>query len=164
MRIDIRPAQIPDVEGMSRVVDSCWRENYKEIFTPEQIERYTGETRRNSFTKLLVDGKYIYILLVDGEITAVCAGEFCEEKPFDGCVKILMLYVAPENQHKGCGKKLLMHTLREMRKKGFKSAVLETAVDNVNARKFYERFGFEEQKFAARNYDGVDYVTYKIVF
>ena len=57
-----------------------------------------------------------------------------------------------------------MHSLREMRKKGFKSAVLETAAKNANARKFYEQFGFEEQKFAARNYDGVDYVTYKIVF
>lgn len=163
MRIDIRPAAIPDVEGMSRVLDKCWRENFAEIFSPAQIERYTGEYRRRSFTKLIVDGKYIYVLLVDGEISAVCASEFCEEKPFYASAKILMLYVLPEKQRKGHGKKLLMHTLREMRKKGFKSAVLETAESN-GARKFYEKFGFSEQKLAARNYDGVDYVTYKIDF
>lgn len=164
MRIDIRPAAIPDVDGMSRVLDKCWRENFADIFTPAQIERYTGEYRRRSFTKLLVDGKYIYVLLVDGEISAVCASEFCEEKPFEASAKILMLYVLPEMQRKGHGKKLLMHTLREMRKKGFKSAVLETAESNGGARKFYEKFGFFEQKLAARNYDGVDYVTYKIDF
>ena len=164
MRIDIRPAALSDVEGMSRVLDKCWKENYTNIFSPAQIERYTGEYRRRSFTKLLVDGRYIYVLLVDGEISAVCACEFCEEKPFEASAKILMLYVLPEMQRKGHGKKLLMYVLREMRKKGSKSAVLETAETNVGARKFYEKFGFSEQKFAARNYDGVDYVTYKIDF
>lgn len=164
MRIDIRAADISDVEGMSRVLDNCWRENYREIFPPEYIERFTGEYRRRSFTKLIVDGKYVYVLLVDGEITAVCAAGYCEEKPFVGCADIMMLYVAPEKQRKGHGKKLLMHVLREMRKKGFKSAVLGTAEKNAGARIFYEKFGFAEQKSAAGEYDGVGYVVYKIEF
>ena len=164
MRIDIRPAEISDIEDMSRVVDSCWRENFKDIFTLEQIERYTGEPRRSSFRKLLSDGKFIYILLIDGIISAVCAGESCEEKLFRDCVKVILLYVAPEKQRNGNGKKLLMYSLREFRKKGFKCAVLETAELNENARKFYEKFGFSEQKSAAREFEGIKYVTYKIDF
>lgn len=164
MRIDIRPATLSDVEGMSRVLDECWRVNYSALFSPEKIAQYTGEYRRRSFTKLIVDGKYNYVLLVDGEVCSVCAGECCENKAFDGCVMINMLYTTPEMQRKGYGKKLLMHFLREMRKKGYKGAVLETAEENVNARRFYEKFGFSERKSSAREYDGVKYVTYKIDF
>lgn len=164
MRIDIRPAELSDVEGMSRIVDGCWRENYKSFFSQEMIERYSGERRRRSFTKLIVDGKYIYVLLVDGEICAVCAGECCEDKAFEGCVSIMLLYTAHDMQHKGYGKKLLMHFLREARKKGYKGAVLETAEDNADARRFYEKFGFSERKASAREFDGIRYVTYKIDF
>ena len=79
-------------------------------------------------------------------------------------MKVILLYVAPEKQRNGNGKKLLMYSLREFRKKGYKGAVLETAELNANARKFYEKFGFSEQKSAVREFEGIKYVAYKIDF
>lgn len=161
MRIDIKPAVLSDVEGMSVVVDSAWRENYKDIFSEEQIAAYTGSYRRESFTGLINGGKDVFVLLCDGEITAVCAAQTCEEKPFEGYAEIMLLYVLPEWQHKGMGKKLLSHTLREMRSKGYKSAVLDTAENNLNARKFYEKFGFTEHRTSgSRMFDNVTRVIY----
>ena len=165
MRIDIRPAAFPDVEGMSQVHDKAWRENYKDIFSSEQIAAFTGDYRRESFTNLLNNGKDVFVLLCDGEITAVCASQTCEEKPFEGYAEIMLLYVLPEWQHKGIGKKLLSHTLRKMRGKGYKSAVLDTAEKNISARKFYEKFGFTERKtFVSPKFDEVTRVIYTIDF
>ena len=165
MRIDIRPAALTDVEGMSQVLDKAWRANYKDIFSPKQIAAYTGGYRRESFTNLLNDGKDVFVLLCDGEITAVCAAQTCTEKPFEGYVEIMLLYVLPEWQHKGIGKKLLSHTLRKMRGKGYKSAVLDTVENNQNARRFYEKFGFTERKTAqSRKFDDVTRVIYTIDF
>ena len=59
-----------------------------------------------------------------------------------GYCSILQLYVLPEFQNKGLGKKLLSHTLREMRRKGYKNALLWTQAQNDAARRFYERIGF----------------------
>lgn len=165
MRIDIRPAVLGDVEGMSQVIDKAWRENYKDIFSAEQIAAYTGGYRRESFTKLINGGKDVFVLLCDGEVIAVCAAQTCEEKPFEGYAEIMLLYVLPEWQHKGMGRKLLSHTLRKMRGKGYKSAVLDTAEKNVSARKFYERFGFTERKTAvSRKLDDVTMIVYTIDF
>lgn len=165
MRIDIRPAALPDVEGMSQVLDKAWRENYKDVFSQEQIAAYTGGYRRESFTRLINDGKDVFVLLCDGEITAVCAAQTCTEKPFEGYAEIMLLYVLPEWQHKGLGKKLLSHTLRKMRGKGYKSAVLDTAEKNLSARRFYEKFGFAERKTAvSRKFDDVTRVIYTIDF
>lgn len=164
MRIDIRPAVLSDVEDMSRVVDACWETIFNMFMPAAVVERLTGEYRRTVFSKQLSDGLVIYVLLVDGVITAVASGKPCDEKAFADCFEIVQLYVLPEKQHSGLGRKLLMHTLREARKSGFMSAMLETAAANTNARAFYESFGFEEQKFLARNVGGTDYVTYKIDF
>lgn len=165
MRIDIRPAAPHDVEGMSRVVDSAWRENYKALFSEEQIAAFTGEYRRESFTKLINGGKDVFVLLCDGKVTAVCAAQTCEERPFEGYAEIMLLYVAPEWQRKGLGKKLLSHTLRKMRGKGYKSAVLDTAEKNDAARKFYEKFGFTERKTSvSRKIENVTRIIYTIDF
>ncbi len=164
MRIDIRPAVLSDVEDMSRVVDACWKTNFSKFTPAAVVERLTGEHRRTAFAKQLSDGAAIYVLLVDGAITAVVSGKPCDEKALADCFEIVQLYVLPEKQHSGLGRKLLMHTLREARKSGFMSAMLETAAANTNARAFYECFGFDEQKSLARNVCGTDYVTYKIDF
>lgn len=165
MRIDIRPAALADVEGMSRVLDSAWRENYKDIFSAEQIAAYTGDYRRDSFIRLINGGKDVFVLLCDGEIAAVCAAQTCEEKAFEGYVEIMLLYVLPEWQCKGLGKKLLSHTLRKMRGKGYKSAVLDTAEKNIAARKFYEKFGFTMRKiYSSREFEDVTNVIYTIDF
>lgn len=163
MEVEIRHAKLSDVEGMSVVVDSAWRENYKEIFSSEQIAEYTGENRRKSFTNLLYNGKDVWVLLCDYEIAAVCAVQTCEEKPFEGYAEIMLMYVHPKFQHQGFGSKLLLHTLDEMRSKGYLHAVLDTAEKNVNARKFYEKLGFAERKIGvSRKFDDVTRIIYTI--
>lgn len=162
MKNEIRRADTHDIEGMSVVVDSAWRENYRHFFTEEKIAAYTGDRRRKSFAKLLNDGRDIFVLLNNGVITAVSASAECEESPFEDYAEIIQLYVLPECQRKGFGKELLSHTLEKLRDKGFKGSVLSTAEKNENARRFYEKFGFA--KHSSKEYDGVVYITYMIDF
>ena len=162
MDLLIRRAEPRDVEGMSVVVDSAWRTNYGHIFTEEQIKAFTGDHRRKSFTKMLDDGKNVFVLLSDGSITAVCAAQGCDEVPFCEYAEIIQLYVLPEYQRKGLGKKLLSHAFRNIHEQGFKGVVLYTAEKNENACRFYEKFGFTARK--SKEYDGLTYILYTIDF
>lgn len=159
----IRTAFMSDVEEMSAVVDCAWQENYKDIFSPEQIAAYTGEKRRKSFVYLLNNGKDIFVLQRGDKITAVCAAQTCREKPFEGYAEIMLLYVHPKLQHQGLGSRLLLYVLDEMRKKGYTHAVLDTAEKNINARRFYEKHGFSEHKTdEIRKFDDVTRITYTV--
>lgn len=162
MRIDIRTADFSDIEGMSEVVDSAWRVNYRDIFDEETIAAFTGEHRRNSFAKLLESKADIFVLTVDMKITAVCTAVKYEGIKSANIAEILLLYVRPELQRTGQGRKLLSHTLRKMREKGYEGAVLSTAEKNMPAREFYRKFGFAEIK--TREYNGVAYIDLKIDF
>lgn len=157
MNIEIRHAELSDVESMSVVVDSAWRENYREIFPDEVIAKYTGEHRRESFIVLLSRGVDIFVLTADGEVAALCA--FQQTVALPDCAEIMLMYVHPDYQRKGLGGRLLNFTLNELRFMGFVRAVLDTAEKNEGARRFYEKFGFTEQKSFE---DLVTYVTYMI--
>ncbi len=154
---EIRPAALSDVEGMSVVVDSAWRENYRDIFPPEIIGKFTGQHRRDSFRKLLERGVDIRVLTVDGEIAALCA--FQRSGALPDCAEIILMYVHPKHQRQGYGGRLLSYVLEELRRGGYTSAALDTAEQNEGARRFYEKQGFTLQK---QYENGISYVTYMI--
>lgn len=155
MNIEIRRAKPSDIEGMSVVVDSAWRENYRAIFTTETIDKFTGEHRRESFAGLLERGVGILVLTVDDEIVALCAFQMTVE--FPDCAQIMLLYVHPKYQRRGFGGRLLSNVLNGLRRDGFARAVLDTAEKNEGARRFYEKHGFVFQK---QYENGISYVTY----
>lgn len=157
MNFEIRRAGYSDIEGMSVVVDSAWRENYRDIFTDDMIEKFTGEHRRESFKGLLERGVDIFVMTADGEITALCAFN-CADDMLD-CAEIILMYVHPKYQRQGFGGRLLSHILNELRQGGYVRTVLDTAEKNEGARRFYEKHGFTLQK---QYENGISYVTYLI--
>ncbi len=114
MRIEIRPAALSDVEEMSVVVDSAWRENYHDIFTQEIIDRFTGQHRRDSFKSLLEREVDTLVLTVDGEIAALSAFQRSDSLP--GCAEIILVYVHPKHQRQGYGGRLLSYVPEELRR------------------------------------------------
>lgn len=136
MRIDIRTAIYPDCEKLALV---------------KVLAKHGGEASSVTLdfetayiTELLDERRVVFVLLWNREPVAFCAARECARKPFLGYALISDLYVLPEYQRKGCGRKLLSHTLRRLRADGYRNAVLETAEDNVAARRFYEKFGFAQ--------------------
>lgn len=143
MRIDIRAAESTDIPAVCEVINDAWRVCYKGILPDDIIERYIG-SRGESLEKLLSDsGTVMFVLECDKTVRAVCTAVRCASGRYRGCASIVQLYVAPEDRHRGYGRKLLSHTLRNLREKGYKNAVLDCLEKNSAARRFYEKFGFE---------------------
>lgn len=155
MNVEIRHAVSSDIEEMSELTDCAWRENYRDIFTGEVIEKYTGKHRRESFAKLIDRCADIRVLTVDGRIAALCAFQPLENER--GLAKIILMYVHPNDQRQGLGKQLLSYVLDELSGSGYFRAVLDTAEKNAGARRFYEALGFSPEK---QYENGIGYVTY----
>lgn len=143
MILSIREADKSDIEQMSEVVNSAWKEAYKSLITPLDMDRFTDKKHRSeSFSQMLKHRDFVYVLLCDGIVSAVCsAAEYTDRDLFDACI-INQLYVSPMQQRKGFGRKLLFYVLRSMRGKGFKQAALYVMQRNDSAIAFYEKFGF----------------------
>lgn len=144
MILDIKKADTTRVCEISKVINETWRDCYKGWISAEDLQHYTDMSyRERSTLEGMSNWREYYVMSCDKEIVAICGVEQSRERDLrDGYCTILQLYVLPEYQKIGLGKKLLSHTLREMRKKGYKNALLWTQVINAPARRFYEKIGF----------------------
>lgn len=154
MRIDIRTAIYPDVEKLALV---------KVLAKHRDEANSVSLDFENAYINGLLDERCtVFVLLWDREPVAFCAARECTNRPFYGYALVSDLYVLPEYQRKGNGRKLLSHTLRKLRERGFKGAVLSTAEDNRAARRFYSKFGFSEREFQEQGV--LKYIIYTIDF
>lgn len=68
--------------------------------------------------------------------------------------RIITIDVAPEAQHSGLGSRLLGQAEKELKEAGCGSVLLEVAVDNERALKFYKRHGYSVLKVLPKYYMG----------
>jgi ribosomal protein S18 acetylase RimI-like enzyme len=78
-----------------------------------------------------------------GECYTVSAGEFLRANEVQDWFFTKWLGIEEEDQGKGLGRYLLQRTLWEMRKIGYRNAVISTNVKNYRAQLFYTNFGYQ---------------------
>lgn len=154
MKTDIRPAIYPDAENLALIKVLAKH--------GDEANSVSLDFEHAYINGLLDERRTVFVLLCDKEPVAFCAAKECTRKPFFGYAVISDLYVLPEYQRKGNGRKLLSHTLRKLKADGYLNVMLETANDNTQARRFYEKFGFTMREF--REQGGATYVVYTMDF
>lgn len=70
--------------------------------------------------------------------------------------------VSPKHQHKGVATKLVAFILDELKRQGFDGVRIMVGVNNINAQKLYNKFGFKNAGNANRY--GHDYYLYELKF
>jgi GNAT superfamily N-acetyltransferase len=66
-------------------------------------------------------------------------------RPVDNeCVEIKRMFVRPEVRRRGGARQILRHLEEEVRRRGFRSTVLETGCDNAGAIALYESEGYSQ--------------------
>ena len=150
--IDIRRAEPKDFTAMAQTVHAAWKQAYRELISPIDMERFTDDNRRTELFKAHYSPDWdCFAVFADGVVRGVCSAEKYEEKGFFDTAIIHQLYIHPDFQHMRLGRKLLSHTLRNLRGKGFRQAVLFVMEGNLPAIKFYEKFGFRADGFREKN-------------
>lgn len=65
---------------------------------------------------------------------------------------LLKIVVRKEHRRKGVGSSLLKSLICNMERKGVEEIVLEVRVENPQARKLYQKFGFKDREYMANFY------------
>ena len=71
----------------------------------------------------------------------------------EGLFHIKLLYIHPDHMNQGLGGELLRTLISQAEKDGYTQVELEVLVDNIIAKNFYQKHGFQEH--------GKPYVYYK---
>jgi len=142
-RIVVRPAETADAQGIARVCAESWRDTYREIYTPDQIEAVIAEyytPQRIGREIRAPEGWDGWLVAVEGR-TVVGAGGGGMIDPYVG--EIFVLYLDPLRRREGIGS-LLLHAITEQQlAQGAREQWVSVEPENSKGLPFYEARGFE---------------------
>ncbi|MHB1484312.1 MAG: GNAT family N-acetyltransferase [Saccharofermentanales bacterium] len=143
-RFSIRKAVPSDADDMAYIICESWKSAYKDIITPEELERKTDiEKRKALFRETIPAGKGYYLIAFTDDVPCgLCY--FCDSRDDDmaGFAEIVAFYTLEEYWGRGIGKKIMDSALSEISRLGYNNVMLWVFEKNARARKFYEKCGF----------------------
>lgn len=132
--------QDDDRFAISRIYEESWKFAYKDIIPQSYLDSIPPGCWAANLDK---EGMNTLVLIEDGIFigtSSYCKSRFSD---FSNFGEIVSIYLLPQYISKGYGKMLLSAAVRELAHLGFNDIFLWVLEDNLRARKFYEKEGFE---------------------
>lgn len=136
MEINLRPFNSEDFEALWKLDQVCFPPG----IAYSQLELMHYIRRQNAFTT---------VAEMDGTIVGFSIGERIRNRGH-----VITLDVAEEFRGRGVGSKLMAEVEAHLQADGCDTVLLETAVNNVTAIKFYKHHGYAILKTIPRYYEG----------
>lgn len=124
---------------ISHVYEQSWKYAYKNIIPQDYLDNISAGSWTNNITK---DGRNNLVLIENNSM--IGTSSFCKSRweKYSNYGEVVSIYFLPEYIGKGYGKKLLDKVMEELNHLGFEYVLLWVLEDNMQARKFYEKYGF----------------------
>lgn len=125
---------------VSHIYALAWKTAYRGIVP----QSYLDELPLDCWTPKLGCWSYQdYALKAEGRFVATSTIAPARDETMPGWGEVISLYVLPEQFHKGYGSRMLRYVTERLREQGFDKLYLWVLEQNHNARRFYEKMGFQ---------------------
>lgn len=143
--IEIRNVKKGDEKTLAYIQTESWKAAFAEILSPEIMNAYTDINKIESMYQEVLHNKLAngILLTANGMPHGTAFWGRCREKKFADSAELICIHSLSDKWHKGFGSMLMEHVLAEMKEAHYKEAVLWVFEENMRARKFYEKHGFE---------------------
>jgi RimJ/RimL family protein N-acetyltransferase len=138
----IRAATVDDARGIAEVHVAGWRWAYEDLLPSEYLEQLSVDEREGHWRETLSSS-------AGGVIVAEGAGEIvgfvgfgAADEAEPGTGEVHAIYLLDRAAGTGVGRELFLRANEELRRSGFRRAVLWVLETNERARRFYERAGW----------------------
>ena len=141
---DIKIADISDVHDIALINVLSWQEAYKEIIPKKLLSSLSVSDLAEACKHCLQNGAVILVMKIENKVVGF--SRLCKDMPSalaSGLGEINAIYLHPDVWGDGYGKELGIASLEELKKLGFKEAVVWVISENSRARRFYESLGFK---------------------
>lgn len=144
INFSIRKAMPADAETLAFIICESWKSAYKDIITPEELERKTEINKRIDLFRELIPSEKGHLFIAFSEDVPCGFCYFCDSRDEDmpGYAEIASIYTLEQYWGKGIGRKIMDSALIEIKRLGYEKVMLWSFQDNLRARRFYEKCGF----------------------
>jgi GNAT superfamily N-acetyltransferase len=141
--IEVRPARPSDADGIASVCAAGWRDTYRGLRDPDEVEAVIAEYYRPERIRAEVtpsEGWDGWLVAVEAQ-TVVGAGGGGMIEPEAG--EVFVLYLDPSRRGEGIGTRLLEAITDQQRARGAREQWVSVVPGNEKGMPFYLARGFE---------------------
>ena len=142
-RIEIRNAQLDDVYQIAAFLDDCWKVSYRNILSDEYLDGLNVKARYAVLHKRYTKGFSDFQMMHMGTKLigiAIFGKSFTEGYEDDG--EISALYLIEDYIGNGFGHHFLKLIEQALKKKRYRSYILDVLTENARAIRFYQAHGY----------------------
>lgn len=142
--IEIRWAQLEDIQALSLVHSEAYRNAYQGIIPDEYLNQVTLEVREEYFYTALTQGEdRVAIALIDKKTVGCMVIKACSDDDLQShSGEITAIYLLQNYRGIGLGKTLLKWGIEKLKAFGCTTVAIWVLRENSNAIRFYEKQGF----------------------
>ena len=142
-----RDATAADLPAIGRIFRQSFCDTFAHLYRREDLDAFLGKFTPEAWTEEFNDPRYRFrVAEVDGGIVGfVKLGP--SALPIDtsaSAIELRQLYVLKDHHGSGLAVALTDWAIAEARRRGAQELYLTVYTDNHRARRFYDRYGFEE--------------------
>jgi ribosomal protein S18 acetylase RimI-like enzyme len=169
MTITYRDATPSDAAALDQIFSTSFCDTFAHLYRPEDLSAFLSSFGVADWEKQLRDPAFVCrIAEVDGApVGYVKLGPLKIPVETDLSSMLLdQLYVLKEHHGSGIARELMDWAFAEAKHRGSEALYLTVYIDNVRARRFYERYGFEavgSYDFMVGNHADEDIIMRKVL-
>jgi len=147
MNVTYRQAGIEDAAAVDGIFRSSFIDTFAHLYRPEDLEAFLAKFSLDAWARELGDDRFVFQLAeADGQpIGFAKLGP--PDLPIESAepwIELRQLYVMNEWRGAGAARYLMDWALEEAKSRGVGQLYLTVYTDNHRARRFYQKYGFEE--------------------
>jgi len=147
MTITYRDATPADAAALDSLFDSVFCDTFAHLYQPDDLSAFLSSFGIADWEEQLRDTSFaVRIAEVKGVgVGFVKIGPMkLPVEPSDSSMLLDQLYVRGEHHGSGIARELMEWAIEEARRRAAKALYLTVFIENERARRFYDRFGFED--------------------
>ena len=147
MTIAYRNGTLDDVPAIDRVFRRSFCDTFAHLYRDEDLQAFLGKFTPEAWAAEVESPDYTFRLAeADGEPVgyAKIGPSTLPVEQAGPAVELRQLYILKDWHGSGIARMLMDWALAEARRRGVRELLLTVYTDNHRAKRFYERYGFEE--------------------
>ena len=147
MTTALREAGVADAEAIAALMATCFTATFGHLYDPADLASFLDGLTLERWRAELADPAFAFLIAEkDGEAVgfAKLGPHSLPVTPAGPMIELRQLYLTAGQQGSGLAARMMDWVIATARARGAQELFLSVYVDNVRARRFYERYGFEE--------------------
>lgn len=143
--IEIRRANIGDENVLAYIQTESWKSAFCDILDSEELEKRTNLLYVQEMYKRVLSNSAIniYIEFVDGNPHCIAGWSKNDCNLGDSVAELICIHSLQSGWRQGFGSAMMNYVLNDIKEQGYTQVVLWVFEQNVSARRFYEKHGFQ---------------------